>query len=93
MRHGLPWISFGWVASYRDICCPDRDNTLTVKRQCSNSGPASGRQAHEQETIGRPDKVVIPHMLPGVEQRDHGTALGVSGCYLDCLPAIAMKAR
>jgi hypothetical protein len=52
MRHMLLRIPCGWAASYRDICCPNRDNTLTVKRQCSDSGPANRRQAHEQETIG-----------------------------------------
>jgi hypothetical protein len=88
----LQRVPYRRMAPYRDICCPNRDHALPVERQRRNCRPANRRYAQEWEAIGRPDEVVTPHMLPGVEQRDNCTSLGVSGCCLDCFSAIAVKA-
>jgi hypothetical protein len=91
-RHRFHGVPYRRVALCGNICLPNRDNTLTVKCQRSDSRSASGRQSHEEEIIGRPNKVVVPHMQPRVEQRNHGTILGISGSHLGGLTAITVKA-
>jgi hypothetical protein len=91
-RHRLQWVPYGWVASYGDICGPNRDYPLPVERQGRNRSPSNRRQAQEQETIDRPYEVLTPDMLSRVEQWDNRTALRILVCSLGRFAAVAVKA-
>lgn len=80
------------MAPNHSVCCPNGNDPLSVHGQCFHRCSAFRGHTDDLQAIGGPNKMILPQLSTGIEERHCFPCNRIDGLYATSLAAIAVKA-